>query len=673
MVSGHSKAAGVAARILELRRQIRLHDWRYYVRSNPAISDSEYDALLRELSSLETQNPALLTADSPTQRVAGEPSSDFAPVRHRSSMLSLDNTYSLDEFDEWLKRQRKILGEQAPSYVMEAKIDGVSASLYYENGHFVQGATRGDGETGEDVTSNLRAVKNIPLILESGSWPRAFEVRGEVVMQKKAFEALREDQKKSGGAIFANARNATSGSLRQKDPKITASRPLRFYAHSFGWMEDGAYGTHWQFLEALEEMRFPVVPFRRLLTSGEGLREAILLARDDLGGLSFETDGLVIKVNEFSLQALLGRTAKSPRWAVAYKFESHQATTKLLNVLFSVGRTGAITPVAELEAVPCGGVTLRHASLHNFDEIGRLAVRLGDRVLIERAGEVIPKVIKVVGRGSKTKLIKPPRLCPSCRSAVIKDKDGEVAYRCSNTIDCPAQLKGILAHWAGRSAMEIDGLGEAALEQLVAKGWARNAADLYQLTKEQLTQLELFADKKAGKLLDQIELSKAKPLSRVLYGLGIRHVGEKMARVLAERFETMEHLSHATGEELLAVPEVGGIVAEAIQRFFKQAKTKEIFDKLSRFGFSMKEPKKETSRGPFSAEVVVFTGELSSRSRSEAESLVRSLGGESGSIITKRTTLVVAGVNTGSKLKKANDLKIKVIGEEEFLARLPKK
>ncbi|MBI2070322.1 MAG: NAD-dependent DNA ligase LigA [Elusimicrobia bacterium] len=656
-----------AGKIQKLREEIRRHDRLYYVFSDPEISDREYDRFMKELSALEEKFPDLKTPDSPTQRVGGVPASDFSAVRHQIPMLSLDNCYSLEELDDWFARNAKLLGGRRPTFVLEAKIDGVSASLTYQNGRLIQGATRGDGETGEDVTANLRTIRNIPLSLAKGKTPSLLEVRGEVVMNAHDFKKMNESQKKSGAMIFANPRNATSGSLRQKDPKITASRPLRFYCHSQGFADGARHKTHFEFLEAMEALGFPVVPWRRLCADENAVKKTIVKAKEELAKLPFQTDGLVVKVNEADIQSLLGATAKSPRWAVAYKFESHQATTKFNKVIYSVGRTGVITPVADLEPVAIGGVTVKHASLHNFDEIKRLRVKIGDTVLVERAGDVIPKVVKVAKEAPRGVMIDIPKKCPSCGGRVAKDKEEEVAYRCANSIDCPAQLMGIILHWSSRNAMEIDGLGESAVEQMLAKKLVRNAADLYELKKENLLGLELFADKKTDNLLAQIVKSKTKPLSRVLYALGIRHVGEKMARVLAQRFGSMEALRAASQEDLESVPEVGPIVAESIKNYFEDARAGELIRRLQRLGLNLEEPKEERRRGPFSGKLVVFTGTLSTYPRHEAEALVRRLGGETASAITKKVNLVVAGEEAGNKLDKAKKMGIAVANEEDFL------
>ncbi|MEK6543061.1 MAG: NAD-dependent DNA ligase LigA [Elusimicrobiota bacterium] len=551
------------ARIEELRRLIRHHDWRYYALSDPEISDAQYDRLMRELKDLEARFPDSISAASPTQRVAGGVVSDFKQVRHRAPMLSLDNCYSSDELEEWLTRVKKLAGANQLDFMVEAKIDGVSAALTYENGVFTRGATRGDGESGEDITFNLKTIRAIPLKLQ-GHAPAMLEVRGEVFMEKAAFARFNEANKRAGETIFANPRNASSGSLRQKDPQMTAKRPLKFFAHSFGHVEGAHWDTHQGYLEALKSYGLPTVAFTTHCQDEESLKRMVATAKQDLRALPYEADGLVIKINDRRLWDTLGQTAKSPRWAIAYKFEASQAATRIKQVIFSVGRTGVITPVADLEPVTCAGVTISHASLHNFDEIGRLGVMTGDTVMIERAGEVIPKVIKVIRHNPGSQAIVAPTACPACGAAVTRVKEEDVAIVCPDRSGCPAQVKGFLLHWANRDAMEIDGLGEAAIDQLVGRGLVRDPADIYNLKKNDLLDLELFADKRAENLLAQIAKSKNKPLSRVLYGLGIAHIGEKMARVLAQRFTTIDGLLRADEPDLQKIPEIGPVVAAAI-------------------------------------------------------------------------------------------------------------
>lgn len=658
--------------ILALREQIRRHDRLYYVLSRPEISDYEYDRLMKRLKELEEKNPELLTPDSPTQRVSGTAVKEFKSVAHSVPMLSLDNAYSPEEIKEWDERVHKNLKGLEPRYVVEAKIDGLSCSLIYEKGILVRGATRGDGTNGEDVTLNVRTIRDIPLGLSGEKIPPVLEVRGEVYMDKEDFKKLNETQKSRGLEPFVNPRNAAAGSLRQKDPKITAERRLKFFAHSFGRMEGGKpFQTHWEFLNDCPRWGFPVAPVRKLCSS---IEEMISFYRDyeeKYKDLPYEIDGLVAKVNELQQQRILGATAKSPRWAVAFKYQASQAATTVKNVVFSVGRTGIITPVAELDPVPCGGVTISSATLHNFDEIERLGVRIGDRVLIERAGEVIPKVIKVISskRKGREKSIRPPKNCPVCEATVVKEKEEEVAYRCPNP-SCPAQIKRGLLHWASRDAMDIEGLGVAVVEQLVDKKLVKDFAGIYALDRQTLLGLELFADKKAENLLSAIEASKKRPLSRLLYALGIRHVGEKMARVLAQRYGELEKIRKAGLEELTRIHEIGEIVAQSIHQFFRQSQAEELIEKLSRLGLNFTEPQKAAGSSPLAGKTFVFTGGLKSLDRSEAEAKVRELGGEAASSVSKKTDYVVAGEDPGSKYDKAVKLGVKILTEEEFLKLL---
>ncbi|MBI4057082.1 MAG: NAD-dependent DNA ligase LigA [Elusimicrobia bacterium] len=678
-----------------LREEIRYHDYRYYVLADPEISDQEYDRLMRQLLDLEKKYPHLVTPDSPSRRVSGLATQEFKQVQHKIPMLSLDNTYNPEELKEWEERIRKILipkstrksvktpspGLQPPSpskgegrgegieYVVEAKIDGVSCSLVYENGILATAATRGDGETGEDITSNVKTIRAIPLKLFTQNPPKLLEVRGEVYMNKKDFGQLNEAIKKAGGEPFANPRNAAAGSLRQKDPRITAKRPLRFFGHSYAVAEGLEFKTHWEYLQTLKKLGFALPEMNRLckkLDEVIAFYQSWEIKRQDL---PYEIDGLVVKVNDLRQQRILGTTAKSPRWAVALKYQAQQATTQVKNVTFSVGRTGTITPIAELEPVACGGVTISSSTLHNFDEVERLDLKIGDTVLIERAGEVIPHVIKVITskRTGKEKPISPPKYCPVCKQKVVKEKEEYVAYACVNP-SCPAQLKAGLFHFGSRDAMDIEGLGDVVVEQLINEKKVKDFSDLYQLTKKDLLTLELFADKRADNLLAAIQKSKRQPLSRVLYGLGIRHVGEKLAWVLAEHFKTMEKLESASLEELTQVLEVGPIVAESIRQFFRQEEVRKLIEKLRKQGLNFKEPPKTVRAGsPLLAKSFVFTGELKKFSRDQAEEMVRELGGKTSSSVSKKTDYVVAGKDPGSKYDNAKKLGVKILSEEDFL------
>ena len=662
-----SDAEALASRIERLRDAIRQHDYRYYVLSQPEVSDAEYDHLLRALHTLEAQAPHLVTPDSPTQRVGGIPDQAFRPVRHASPLRSLDNAFNEDELRAWHERVMKGIGGQQATFTVEPKIDGVSLALTYEDGRFVRAATRGDGATGEDVTANAKTIAAIPLRLQ-GRPPRRLEVRGEVYMLVAHFQRHNDAAARRGEEIFANPRNAAAGSLRQKDPRVTAARPLRFFTHSYGMVEGAAFASHWEFLQACRGLGLPVP---EQLTRCAGLAEVVAACRrletlrDRLG---FEADGAVVKVDERALQDRLGYTLKAPRWAIAVKFPAHQVTTEVLRVTHSVGRTGAITPVAGLRPVSCGGVTISSVSLHNYDEVKRLGVRVGDRVLIQRAGDVIPQVVKVVAkrRGGRGSLISPPGRCPACGGDVAKEKEEAVAHRCSNPL-CPAQRVRALLHYGSRAAMDVEGLGEVVVEALVQRGLVRGAADLYRLTDAQLLGLPLFKEKKAQNLLASIRRSRDRGLARLLYGLGIRHVGEKAARELAGRFGSMARLMAADAETLARLPGVGPVVAGAVAQFFSRPQTRQLVRELEAAGVRMADARRDGSQ-PMAGVRVVFTGELGGMSRAQAEAMVRELGGETVSSVSAKTSFVVVGEGPGSKLEKAKALGIKTLTEEEFKA-----
>jgi DNA ligase (NAD+) len=646
-----------------LRKEIAKHDAAYYGKDAPLIGDSEYDALVARLKALEEAHPELRSPDSPTQKVGGGLSSSFAPVKHARPMLSLDNTYDAAEIRAWDERVRKNLPPGSrPVYIVESKLDGLSCALTYEHGRFARAATRGDGETGEDVTENVRNVEFVPEKLKNA--PLFLEVRGEIVLHFKDFEAINAEEKAAGRPGFVNPRNCAAGSLRQKDPWVTASRHLKFYAHSYGvW--DEPLESHSEFLETCREAGFNVEPHRR----ASDIEEVVRIYEDfkrKLPGLPYAVDGLVVKVDDFGMQRRLGFTAKSPRWAVAFKYPAQQVTSKLVDVEFSVGRTGTITPVAKVEPVFCGGVTITNVTLHNFEEIERLGVAIGDRVLIERAGEVIPKIVKVSERGKKREAVKPPKKCPDCGGPVLKE-EGQVAWFCDNP-SCPAQLRRTLQHFASRAAMDIEGLGESAVDQLVAKGIVKDVAGLYDVTKDDLMGLELFADVKADNLLGQIADSKSRTLDRVLYGLGIRHVGEKTAEVLAEKFD-MDGLLKASVQDLQAVSDIGPIVAESLHAFFASTN---VVSRLKARGLTMKQPERRVAEGwEHAGKTFVFTGELSVP-REEAEELVKAAGGKTSGSVSAKTGFVVAGEAAGSKLKKAQALGVPVLTEAEFRSLLPK-
>ena len=660
--------AKAAQQIKKLSQEIEKHNERYYVLNQPTISDKEYDELMQKLIDLETQFPDLKNIHSPTHRVGTKLPAGAKTVAHKLKMYSLDNTYSFDEIRDWQGRVGKGLGNEAVEYVVELKIDGVSASLTYENGEFILGATRGDGVTGEDVTHSFKTIQSVPLKLKGSGIPRVLEVRGEVYMNRKDFDLLNGQRKNNGEVLFANPRNATSGSIKLLDSRITAQRKLSCFIHSFGVLEGKQHPkTQWDFLAKSREWGFCVSSESRLCKTIDQVISFCSEYQQKRNSIPYEIDGVVIKVNSFEQQNKLGATLKSPRWAVAYKFPAHQATTIIKDIVVQVGRTGVLTPVAELEPVECAGVTISRSTLHNFDEIKRLGVKKGDRVLLERAGDVIPKIVKVVesAKTSKEKYFKVPTKCPECGGAVIREDAEDVAYRCQNP-SCPKQLERALVHFASRGAMDIEGLGEAVVTQLLEEGLVKDLADIYFLKKEDLLTLEFFADKKADNLLKAIEISKSKPLSKFIFGLGIVNVGEKGAYVLAKEFESLEELERAQKEDLENIFEIGAVTADSVIKYFHQTSTKKLLGKIRKAGLKLSEPQVKQTSSKLSNKKFVFTGELSSMTREESSEVVKKLGAEVVSSVSKNTDFVVAGQNPGSKYQKALDLDVKILTEKQF-------
>ncbi|TAM41832.1 NAD-dependent DNA ligase LigA [bacterium] len=651
--------------IEQLKEKIREHDYLYYTLSQPRVSDKEYDDLFARLKSLEEAHPQYRTDDSPTVRVSGGISPGFKAVKHGTGMFSLDNTYSIDELKEWDARIRKGLGKDtAYDYVAELKIDGVSANLTYIKGKLTIGATRGDGQTGEDVTANIKTIRSIPLVLMGKELPDLVEIRGEVYMDKDDFLKVNSERQEAGDVLFANPRNATSGSLKLLDSSIVAKRHLNFLAHSLGAYQGKPVNSQWEFLRLLKEWGLRT---DKHSVSCRDMEEVITYCRkwqEKREEVPYEIDGTVVKLNSFSRQGKLGFTAKSPRWAVAYKFPARQATTELLDIKVNVGRTGVITPTADLKPVECAGVIISHATLHNFDEIKRLKVRVGDRVLIERAGDVIPKVVKVVQQKGKEDY-EIPKHCPACGEKIVKEKEEEVAFRCVNS-DCPAQLERSLLHFAGRDAMDIEGLGEAVISQLVKLKYLKSLADIYKLKLEQLLRLELFKEKKANNLLSGIQKSRSRDLARLIFALGIRHVGQKAAYTLAREFGSMDKLMSAKLEGLDNIPEVGLVMAGSIIDYFSLFRNKMLIRELKESGVNMRQEGFEAKRNKLTGKTFVFTGELKGFSRSEAEELVRLSGGNFSSSVSSKTDFVVAGDSAGTKLQKARELGVRIIGESEF-------
>jgi len=654
----------IKKKIENLREKIRHHDNMYYMLSRPEISDREYDHLMKELKDLEDKYPQFKTEDSPTIRVSGGILEGFKTVKHKEKMLSLDNTYTFEELKDWEKRVHKGLGKEKVEYVVEHKIDGVSANITYEKGKLTIGATRGDGEIGEDVTANIKTISAIPPVLAGRNIPDFIEIRGEVYMERKDFDALNKERERIGEALFANPRNAASGSLKLLDTNMVAKRRLNFFAHSLGEYKGAEIASQWEFLSQLKEWGMRTNLNSKLYRNLDGVIEYYNIWQEKREKITYEIDGVVVKVNSIIQQKKLGFTLKNPRWAVAYKFPARQATTIVKNIVPQVGRTGVITPVAELKEVECGGVTIKHATLHNFDEIKRLNIKVGDRVLIERAGDVIPKVVKVVRSQGKRPFVI-PKTCPVCSGKVVKEKEEDVAYHCINP-SCPAQLERGILHFASRQAMDIEGIGEAVVEQLVDLKLVHNFADIYKLKEEDLLKLELFKDKKVKNLLLAIQKSKSQPLSRLIYALGIRHVGEKAAYVLARQFRTMDKLVAAKKEDIDVIYEVGPVMAQSIADYFSLPQTRKLIEELRKSGLNLKEEILEVKPTPLTGKAVVFTGELKDYSRSQAKGLVRKYGGSPSSSVSQNTDFLVAGENPGSKCDKAKKLGVKIINEEEF-------
>jgi len=654
----------IEVKIEKLRNQIRYHDYRYYALSQPEIADKEYDNLMQELKGLEDKYPKFKSEYSPTIRLSGGILDGFKTVQHRQKMFSLDNTYSLEELKAWSERIGKGLERARVEYVVELKIDGVSTNITYLNGELILGATRGDGESGENITENIKRIRAIPMLMQKKDIPELIEVRGEVYMDTRGFQLLNKEREREGLELFVNPRNAASGSLKLLDTSLVAKRRLNFFAHSLGAYKGKEILTHWEYLEKLRSWGVRINPQARLCKTLDEVIDYCKMWQDRRQDLSYQIDGIVVKVNSIFQQQRLGFTLKSPRWAVAYKFPAHQATTEVLKISINVGRTGIITPVAELKAVECGGVVIKNATLHNFDEIKRLDIKEGDRVLIERAGEVIPKVVKVV-KGLGKVPVRIPKVCPVCEGEVVKEKEEDVAYRCINPF-CPAQLERGLLHFSSRQAMDIEGLGESAVSQLVKLKLVRNFADIYKLKEGQLLKLDLFKDKKAKNLLSAIEKSKSRPLSRLIYGLGIRHIGEKAAYVLAREFQTMNNLIKANKEDFNAIKEIGPVMSESIFEYFSQSQTKALLVQLKESGLNFKEGVAQAISTALRDKVIVFTGELKNYSRYEAEELARNSGAIISSNVTKNTDLAVIGKNPGSKYERAKRLKTKIIDEEEF-------
>jgi DNA ligase (NAD+) len=659
----------VEKKIEALREKIRHHEHLYYVLDRPELSDADFDQLMQQLKDLEREYPSLVTPDSPTQRVGGKPREGFVKVPHSSPMLSLDNTYNEDELRDWERRVHEVTGRSDVAYVCELKLDGMSLALLYEDAKLARGVTRGDGSVGEDVTLNVRTVRSVPLSipkerLKKAGIPPKFEVRGELLMPTASFKKINEERERAGLPTFANPRNFTAGTVRQLDANITAERRMDFFPYIL--LENGRtyFDYHSKTLDALNVAGFKVNPNHKLVHSTNEVWAFIQEWEAKRDSLPYEIDGIVVKVDRTGLQDELGFTGKAPRWAIAYKYAARGGVTKLENVRWQTGRTGKLTPVAELAPIPIGGTTVRNATLHNLDEIRRLGVKIGDWVRVERGGDVIPKVVEVDKdhpRGEKE--IEDPVKCSVCGNKVVRT-EGEVDYRCVNA-DCPAKLLGTILHFASRGVMNIDGMGDALVTQLTERGLVKNVADIYKLTKDDLLSLERMGDKSARNILDEIEASKKLPLERVIYGLGIRMVGERTAQFLAEHFGSMEALEQASVEELQNVDEVGPRIAESIVEFFSIPANRKLVERLGAAKLTLKGKKKE--RGTKLADkTFVLTGTLQKYTRDEAKKMIEDAGGKVTGSVSKKTDYVVAGADAGSKLDKAKELGVAVIDEGEM-------
>jgi DNA ligase (NAD+) len=664
-----AKAVAAKHEIEDLRDKLRHHEYLYHVLDQPEISDAAYDRMMNRLKELEAAHPALITPDSPTVRVGATPREGFQTVQHARPMLSLDNAFSYEQLNDFDRRVRQGSGKEKIEYIAEHKFDGLSISLQYANGSLARGVTRGDGRTGEDVTPNVKTIRSIPLrvdlaALKKLKLPPTFEVRGEVLMTRKAFEAMNKQQEESGLKIFVNPRNAAAGSVRVLDPSITARRRLEFFAYYL--LIDGKppFAKHSDSLEALKQLRFRASEDWKLCDGIEAVEKYCDFWEPKREHLAYEIDGVVIKVNSLGIQRELGYTAKAPRWAIAYKYPARQETTVVNDIRVQVGRTGTLTPVAILEPVQVGGVTVSRSTLHNMDEIDRLGLQIGDTVLIERAGEVIPHVLKVTREGANRKPFRMPKNCPECGSAIHRAED-EVAYRCVNAA-CPAKRKESLLHFASRHAMDINGLGDKIVDQLVDKSMVKDVADLYTLKLDDLAELDRMGEKSAQNLIDQIAASKKLSLARLIYALGIRMVGERTGQLLAEHFSSLDELADAKEEQLFEVTEVGPKVAAAIAEFFSESANQKIIRKLDKAGVRPTAEKRVLKSQKFSGKTFVFTGALANRSREEAAALVMQHGAKISSSVSKKTDYVVVGADPGSKYDKAKSLGVPILSEPDF-------
>lgn len=659
-------SANVRKRVEELRTELRRHEHLYYVLDAPEITDAEYDARMRELQALEAEHPELLTADSPTQRVGGKPREGFVKVPHSAAMLSLDNALNEGELRAFDARVRELLAGSPFRYVAELKMDGLSMAVHYREGRMVRAITRGDGAVGEDVTENARTIRSLPLRVDAA--PEAFEVRGEVIMNRRAFERLNEDREREGQPLYANPRNSAAGSLRVLEPAVTAARQLDFYAYFLLRNGKPLQAAHSEALDRLGQWKFKVNPHRAVCGDVEELLAFCRRWEAEREELPYEIDGVVAKVDNVAQQEALGWTAKAPRWAIAFKYPARKAVTVVENIEVQVGRTGALTPVAHLRPVAVGGVTVSRATLHNEDEIARLELEIGDEVVIERSGDVIPKVVSVEKRGAERRPFRMPSECPVCGGPVVR-AEGEVAWRCVNT-SCPARLKESLLHYAARGVMDIDGMGEALVEQLVERGLVRSIADLYELNEAALLELERMGEKSARKILDNVDRSRRQPLPRLLNGLGIAFVGERTAQILADTFGELDRIAALSSEELQQAEEVGPKVAESVRGFFASEQNRALIERLRGYGLNFHHKAKPKTSGALTGKTFVLTGTLPTLKREEAKALIEAAGAKVTGSVSKKTDYVVAGEEAGSKLDKARELGIAVLDEAQLKAML---
>jgi DNA ligase (NAD+) len=659
------KISEISKKIEKLRDEIREHNYHYFVLNQPVISDEEYDELMRELIKLEERYPELITPDSPTQRI-GAPVDELKSVEHREKMLSLEDAFSKDEIADFLKRVYKALNTKDVEFVCELKIDGSAINLTYIDGIFIRGTTRGDGFRGDDVTSNLKTIKSIPTRMRSPYPEGELEVRGEVYMPIDAFKRINKKREKEQLPLFANPRNAAAGSLRQLDPHIAAKRKLNIFIYGVGYWPLPEYNEHFSVLKCLKELGFRISPHIRKVNDLDGIWDFCQECEEVREKLDFEVDGVVVKVNSFSQQSILGETTRNPRWAIAYKFPSIQRTTKILNIQVGVGRTGTITPVAILKPVQISGSVVSRATLHNIDEIRRKDVRVGDTVLVQKAGEVIPEVVKVIKekRTGDEKIFNMPKKCPVCGSEIVR-LHNEVAYRCTN-FSCRAQQFERILHFASRGAMDIDGLGPSVISKLLNNKLIKDVADLYYLKFDDIYQLELFKKKSTINLLNAIDTSKKRPLDRLIYALGIRFIGSHMANVLAKNYNSIDELSKASEDELLSIYEVGPHIAQSIVSFFKQSSNRKIIEKLKKAGVVTRKEVIEELPQLLEGKSFVITGKLISYTRDGIKELIKKLGGRVSSSVSRKTDFVIVGENPGSKFEKAKKLNLKITNEEEF-------